>query len=252
MPGRFSADVIFCLDASGSMAPCFDSLRSHLGKFAGGLRSGGQMHWDLRLDFLAHRAQEEAGSGVFHFQSLRRSGMELIRELYQGLNAGESFFSPDVDEFQRGLGILQVKGDEASLVALDTCLDFPWRDASVCHRVVIMLTDEALETGVCVAEQVAKIDQLISKLHTLRIKLFLVGPESPAFDALCAADRSEYLIVTDGQAGLISVDFDQVLEVMGKSVSVSNLQAFPPEFEAKRGLFGQAQWRSTCVDFKES
>lgn len=252
MPGKYSADVVFCLDASGSMEPCFDALRRHLGCFVDGLRSGGQMAWDLQLDFLAHRAVEKAGRGVHHFQSLKREGLDLVRGLYPSPDAQGAFFTRDMDEFKRGLAALKAYGDEASFVALDTCLDFPWRNAGSCHRVVILLTDEALETGVCLAEQKQKIDALIGKLHALRVKLFLVGPDSAAFDAVCAADRSEYLIVDGKQAGLASVQLGKVLEVMGKSVSVSLIQGTSAERAAPRGLFGQAAWRPASANFMES
>lgn len=251
MPGRFSADVVFCLDASGWMKPCFDGLRKHLGAFVEGLCSGGQMGWDLRLDFLAHRANEEKGQGVHHFQSLRREGMDLVKAVYQPGGQGAAFFSTDLEEFKRGLGGLKAYGDEASFVAVDTCLDFPWRDAASCHRVLILLTDEALETGVCLREQQERIGLLIEKLHALRVKLFLVGPESASFDALCAADRSEYLVVQDGD-GLVSLDFGKVLETMGKSVSVSLLQGSPSADTKLRGLFGQASWRAQTANFRES
>jgi len=234
------------------MGPCFDALRRQLGCFVDGLRSGGQMAWDLRFDFLAHRAGEKDGRGVHHFQSLRKEGMDLVRGLYQSRDAQDGFFTQNVDEFTRGLAELKAYGDEASFVALDTCLDFPWRDAVNCHRVVILLTDEALETGVCLPEQTRQIDALIEKLHTLRVKLFLVGPESAAFDAVCAADRSEYLVIDDDQSGLASVELGKVLEVMGKSVSVSLIQNTPAERAAPRGLFGQASWHPASANFKES
>jgi hypothetical protein len=186
MAGRQVADVIFCLDASGSMGPCFDALRKHVQTFVKGLEAGGQFVWDLRLDFLAYKAGASFRSGVFGFRSLHRQDMDLVRGLYGSVDSQSGrtrFFSTDLNEFSRGLDQVQVGGDEATFIALDTALDFPWRVAMACHRVVIVMTDEALETGVEVRRQLEKIPELIEKLHALRVKLFIVAPPSDAFDA---------------------------------------------------------------------
>src|SRR5688572_3919910 len=59
------ADVVFCIDASNSMQPCIDAVRKNLAQFVSGLQSGGQSTWDVRFDFLAHQASENArGSSI--------------------------------------------------------------------------------------------------------------------------------------------------------------------------------------------
>ena len=245
MPGRQVADVVFCIDASGSMGPCFDALREHIQSFVIGLEADGQFNWDLRLSFLAYSAGEASGGGVFGFRSLDLRDMELIKALYQHSDAQSNagrFFTTDIEEFTAKLNKVKVGGDEATFVALDTALDFPWRAEGLCHRVVIVMTDEALETGVQVPWQIAKIPDLIEKLHTLRVKLFIVGPSSDAFDAISAADRSEYQILQDVHDGLKNADFKQILGEIGKSVSVSNMQGVAPPDKVRRGLFDQGKW----------
>ncbi len=246
MAGRYCADVVFCLDASGSMRPCFDALRCHIGAFMEGLKSSGQITWDVRMDFLAHRATKEGAGSVHDFRTLRTTGEKLLESLYQ-TRGSTAFFTGDVAEFKAELSRLEAGGDEASFVALDTCMDFPWREAENCHRVIIMLTDERLEDGIDVTRQQEQIDAMIAKLHALRIRLFLVGPESPGFDALCAADRSEYLVVNAEQNGLATVPMDKVLEAIGKSVSVTVFSETPGGDAMLRGLFGQAKWGSTSA-----
>lgn len=244
MPGSQVADVIFCLDASGSMRPCFDALRKHLQDFVHGLKLNGQSDWDLRLGLLAYSAGNFKHGGVFSFQGLTHSGVELVKPLYHAKD-GQSevqYFTSDVDKFTSALENVEVNGDEATFVALDTALDFPWRDSTNCHRVVIVMTDEALETGVQVREQKDKIPQLINKLHALKAKFFIVGPASEAFDELCAADRSEFQILDNAHDGLRNADFKRILSEIGKSVSVAALQASPIAFSAERALFGQDNW----------
>ncbi len=231
------------------MGPCFDALRKHVQSFVRGLESGGQFVWDLRLDFLAYHAGESRSGGVFGFRSLYQRDMSLIDGLYRqkGLQtASGKFFNSNLGEFCKGLETVDVSGDEATLIALDTALDFPWREAVGCHRIVVVMTDEALETGVMVRQQVAQIDAMIEKLHTLRAKLFIVGPASDAFDAISAADRSEYQTLDNAHDGLKTANFQQILESIGKSVSVSaTLQTPSAKSGVRRGLFGQEKWGSS-------
>lgn len=244
MPGRQIADVVFCLDASGSMGPCFDALREHIKAFVYGLEAGGQSVWDLRLGLLAYSAGNLSGGGIFDFQGLSRRGMELIAPLYHPTKSqsGVQYFTSDIVQFTKALERIEVNGDEATFVALDTALDFPWRDSSACHRVIIVMTDEALETGVEIKEQVKQIPALIEKLHALRVKMFIVGPSSDAFDSICAADRSEFQVLDDAHNGLKNADFKQILGEIGKSVSVSASLGQSTPRDVKRGLFGQANW----------
>jgi hypothetical protein len=197
------------------------------------------------LDFLAYNAGESSGSTAFSLCSLYQNDSEsLIRGIYGRSDqaAGARFFTTDLDEFCRGLDWVQVNGDEASFVALDTALDYPWREIVACHRVIVLMTDEALETGVYVRQQLSAIPNLIEKIHALRVKLFLIGPSSSAFDQICAADRSEYQVMQDAHDGLKNSDFTNLLGEIGKSVSVSTLQAVPTIATIRKALFGQDTW----------
>jgi hypothetical protein len=244
------ADVVFCLDASGSMQPCIDGVRAHIFDFLDGIKSNTQLTWDLRLDFVAYAAQ---GASVFarfdgHDQQdhdqpqvSHRSVFhdEVLGPLYHGEQG--RFFTSDTGELQDALEKVPADGDEATLIALDFALDYPWRDASACHRAVILLTDEPFEGGAYQSIQKAKVKQLIKKIQQLRVMLFLIAPESPVYNELATVDRSEYEVVEGGD-GLAGVDFGAALSYIGKSLSVSQLQG-GTEGSARRGLFGQPGWR---------
>jgi len=231
------ADIVFCLDASYSMRPCFDAVKSHIDDFISGLKSDGQMSWDLRFDYIAHCSSD----GLFLHKSLFCS--EVHRVLYQGESGGR-FFTTDMDELKNGLSSENVQGDESPLIALDFCLDFPWRDASECHRVVVLLTDEPFETGTNQSFQKEKLGQLIEKIMALKVILYIVGPKSEVFDELSAVDKSEYTPVDMSGDGLKSVNFSELLNYIGKSVSKSNLQQITTP-EVSRGLFGQERWHAS-------
>lgn len=234
------------------MRPCFDAVRRNIGSLIAGLKTDGQTIWDLRFDFVSYSASEgDDGNLVFGMRSLRANGLKLVEGLYNQQQSANVFFTNDVEKFREGLAELKAGGDEASFVALDTALDFPWRDANVAHRVLILLTDEALETGVGVKQQAELIPSLIEKIHRLRIMLHLVGPTSIAFDQLSAADKSEYTVVDDAQNGLANVDFAQTLAAIGKSISASTLQALPDSRAARRALFGQDSWSATSAPIRD-
>lgn len=237
------ADVVFCIDASASMAPCIEAVRTHVASFVAGLTANSQQTWDLRIEFIAHHAGDTpSGAGVFSHRSLHES--ELFKVLYQNSGNQGRFFTTDVTEFSRGLQSVSVQGDEAPLVALDFCLDLPWRSSAACHRVVIMLTDEPFEQSAVQEFQKEQLSLLIAKIHDLHVMLFLVAPDSKVFDELAAADGSEYEVIDQVGTGLANVNFSEVLKYIGKSVSASTLQA-PIRPNVRRGLYQQATWGFT-------
>jgi len=232
-------DVVFCLDASGSMAPCIDGVRKNLDAFLDALAGDTNRTIECRLDFLVHSCGEDGS--LVRSKSLNRSGAELIQALYGQKPDQGAFFTTDRNAIRAGLKDVDVYGDEAMLIALDMALDFPWRPQSGCHRVVIMLTDEPLEANAVWPDQRAKLDAIIDKIQVLGVKLYIVGPPSAGLDTLAEADKCLYQRATQTHDGLGSLDFAKVLGQIGKSVSVSILQE-RPESRVRRALFGQDQW----------
>jgi len=240
-------DVVFCLDASGSMAPCIDGVRRNVGAFLDGLGVNTSRAIDCRLDFLSHSC-DEAGT-IMRNDSLRRSGPDLLAALYGQKPDSAAFFAADAREVRTALAAVQVFGDEAMMVALDLCLDFPWRARGSCHRVVVLLTDEPLEANADAKNQRRMVGPLIDKIHALGVMLFLVGPKSEGLEELAEADKSQYQQVAQTQDGLGTLDFARVLAHIGKSVSVSQLQGTPDK-PVKRALFGQDRWTVTQEEIK--
>ena len=104
------------------------------------------------------------------------------------------------------------------------------------------MTDEQLETGLLIKEQLEKIPDLITKIHSLGILLFMIGPGSAGYEELSAANRSTYDVVPKGN-GLARVDFKRVLNQIGKSVSASRAQVI--RGSVNKALFGQNTWVSS-------
>jgi hypothetical protein len=240
-------DVVFCLDASGSMAPCIGGLRKNLGAFLDGLGGGWNRIFDCRLDFLVHSC-DESGT-VVRSNSLRNQGVQVLVNLYGPNPNHSSFFTSEPASIRFALEEVTTFGDEAMLLALDTCLDYPWRSRTNCHRVVVMLTDEPLETNAAAVDQKKMIGPLIDKIQALGIMLFMVAPKSDAFNELAEADKSQYQQVGQTHDGLGSLDFSRVLSHIGKSVSLSSLN-YGPEPPVQRALFGQNRWGSSTGEIK--
>ena len=244
MAGRNCADIVFCIDSSASMQPCLEAVKSNVGNLLEGLAADGQgLSWDVRFDFLTFSA---TGDGVYRFQSTRLSSSDIVKNIYKNPSA-QSFFTRDLKEFRKALGEVRAEGEEQHLIALDTAMDYPWRPSADCHRVVVLLSDEPVETGVEVQQQAEKVDTIISKAMEKRIKLFIVAPESDVFYRLAAADRCEYTDLESTQDGLQHVDFSRMLTAIGKSVSVS--QSYEGGSNTPVPNFGQDEMSSTYCPF---
>ena len=239
MAGRNCADIVFCIDASGSMKPCIDAVRDNIEKLLEGLETDVQTTWDVRFDFLAFHDSKD---GVHNYQSVALPTIPLFDAIYKNGDRGK-LFTKDLAAFKEGLRRIKVEGEEEQLLALDIAMDYPWRPSDGCHRVVVLLTDEPVETGVAVDAQKAKIDQLIEKVMDKRIKLFIVAPESDGFYRLSAADRCEYDDSGAERGGLKNVDFSKMMAAIGKSVSVA--QTYAGANSEPRPSYDQASWSET-------
>ena len=163
----------------------------------------------------------------------------LLPALYSGSQG--RFFTSEVREFQRALGEITTGHNESPLVALDCALDFSWRPRRQTHRIVVFLTDEPVEGGNRQEDSMRLAPQIIEKLHTLKVMLFLVAPDSAGFEEISSADKSEWEVVAGGD-GLGSVDFQKLLTAIAKSISRSQTPLGAPPPTARRALFGQDRW----------
>ncbi len=239
MPGKNCADIVFCIDASGSMQPAIDALRANITDLLEGLTAGGEQgySWDIRFDFLAFKANKQR---VYTHASVRAWGNQLTRALYVEPQPS-LFFTRDVEEFRNGLARIKAEDEEEQLLSLDFAMDYPWRPSNDCHRVVVLLTDEAVETGLEVQEQLSSIPALVEKIMAKRIKLFIVAPESAGFFELSEADRCEYDVLgATNVNGLRNVNFSKMLSAIGKSVSIS--QNYDGGVTTPMPNFGQEKW----------
>lgn len=240
MAGHETADIVFCIDASGSMASAFKGVKNHIVTLLKTLDvSGLQTKWDVRFDFLAYRNLED----IMWIESMNKVGKDCLNAIYgsnspNGSSSSSGFFTRDINTFKDRLDIIECVADEASLFALDIAADFPFRPSNACHRVVVFLTDEPIDAGVNVEDGKNKLMELANKYQDKRIMLFMVTPDCSTFDTLSQIDRCEWTI--DSSDGLTGIDFNKLMESIGKSVSVS--QSVGIGLNEAKPLYNETNW----------
>lgn len=238
-----NVDLVFVVDASSSMKPCFDALRTHLREVIAPLQGHAAK---VRFGLVSmYTSRGEGGEPVYNVGFLCGSGLEAIEKLYErGPNDPDprnDFFTEDPKLLNDALSSIKAKGNEEMLVALDIAADLPFGPLSNTKRVIALFSDERFEDGVVESENIRMIPALIDKIHARHIHLFAYVPDGNGIQTLSSADRSEITLIEKGRLGLAGMDFRKLLGDMGRSISVSSLQAVsePPY---QRALFGQDTW----------
>lgn len=239
-----NVDLIFVLDASASMSPCFEQVKRHLQDVIKPM----QGHV-AKINFaLIAAAASKNGSGVLYnvFSLLEGDqGMGLVEMLYKAggdpVTARGQLFTQDPDRLLRRLGQIEAKGDEDMLMALDFALDMPFGPVSNTKRVVAIFSDEPFESGVMGDGSNQKLPSLIDKIQARHVQLFAAIPDGPGASQLASVDRAEIELVGGQGSGLAEVDFRQLFAQMGKSISGSSLQ-LTSEPPYQKALFEQDTW----------
>lgn len=244
MAGRQTADIVFCMDASGSMSNAFSGVRNHVNKMLESIKSDLQMQWDVRFDFLAYANTCSA----MKLRTINYAGRDVIDALYNGgmkkglfgfgQGSAADFFTSDIGKFEKALGKIECGYDEATGLALDIAADFPFRDSATCYCVVVLLTDEPINNGTFVKMTKNRIIDLAQKYQERKIALFMVTPPCPVFDTLSQIDKCEWTI--DESCGLENIDFAKLMQTIGKSVSIS--QTSQGGMGTVRPLFNEKSW----------
>ena len=233
-----NVDIVFVIDASRSMKPCFVELCCHLEQVIRPLQgNSSKVHFGFVAQSLG---SDEQANAVFETIFLG-GGSEVFDELYLGHTrhiSRDSFFTDDPKQLIAALSEVRPKGDEEMLVALDIAADLPFGPIENTKRVIALFSDERFEGGKSRGKTSKKIAGLCNKLQSRHIQLFAAIPDGPTAQELAAVDRSEIELI-DGGDGLKNVDFSKLLGQMGKSISASVVQSVAEE-SFEKGLFGQA------------
>jgi uncharacterized protein involved in tellurium resistance len=237
-----SVDLVLAVDSSKSMGPCFSRLKSAIHDLMQPLI---QERFTVRFALIAYASAPGPDGPLYDHTFIGGSGPSPMRALYSADPDPAAFFTLDPEAVGRALSELKPQGNENTLLAIDIAADLPFGSVESTRRVIAVFTDEPLEQSVVGKEPLDKLPELIAKLQTRRIQLFVAAPPSPALDELGCLDGSQIEAVTGGD-GLSSVDFSRLLAQMGKSISLTTLQQ-GGEPEYTRALYGQDCWHSDRV-----
>ena len=259
------ADVVFVIDASDSMKPCFDKLRSSLKSFIQPFREEG--FDSLRLGLLAYKAAPNNGKWAYFHSCVNGDDPNNMKILYgDDEDAKNALFTregdPDVDGFCRRLDSITCSADENSPLALDCAADFPFEPLCSARRVIVMFTDEKFETGVLKNEPIGRncsvLERVMNKIVKRHITLYLFAPECEATDMMGEFSRIHIRNVpayVEGQSGRTdtwdNIDFEKVLEGIGRSVSGLVLQVVE-EGPCDKAVYCQDKWKLTDWGAAES
>ena len=232
MPAQ-NVEIVFVIDTSDSMQPYIDGLKKNLAQLILPLQQSGL---NVRFGLVSHSV---TGESNYTISFLKPCSLALLKALYKGQCDRNDFFTDNPRQFISVLDGLVTRGGENTPLGIDFALDFPFGPLSTTRRVVAFFSDECIENGEMGPGWQDIIPKLVDKAMARRILLYGFIPESPAALQLSEAERSE-MTFWDCR-NIHQIDFGKLLAGMGKSISVSSIQATgePPYTKA---LFEQDQW----------
>lgn len=242
--GTNKVDILFVLDASDSMKPCFDKLKQNLRQFIVTLN---QASFEVRLGLLAYHSMTVGWSiGHEHFV-LSGDEVEKITNLYHPGIKEDDYFTSDLERFLRTLDTVKIEGDECTPLALDIASDFPFAPPDESRRVIILFSNEKIETGMEVnagdvnGKSLESFPRVLQKIAKKKIALYAYIPASNAAAQMMRLPKSIIHSIDEGGDCWNKIDFAQVLEKMGQSISASSLQ-MTREPECEKAIYGQDKW----------
>ena len=236
-------DIVFAVDASDSMTPCFHKLRDNLRRFIEPLDQAG---FEIRYGLLAYNAGfGPDGGACWHFDFIGGSGHHYLMGLYSPQIDPDRYFTRDAAKFLQALDSVVTRGDEDSFMALDVAGDFPFADLAESRRVIAFFSDEKMEDGICGTKPMTEFREVLAKIVKRKIALHAFLPACDAAAMMTHLPKSIITEVPEGDRCWDHLDFGKILTQMGQSISVSTLQ-MGGEPEYRKAVYGQDKF--FCVD----
>jgi von Willebrand factor type A domain len=200
------ADIVFCIDATGSMQNCIDGVKNNVHNFAASIKTASantKVNWRARiLGYRDFNADTEYLLNNFDFVSTPE---ELKNQLDKVIAEG---------------------GDDAPESTLDAIvyatMKSNWR--TPCHKTIVVFTDappiahlhSKTTTELSIPDDIDLIKQTLDEKH---IKLFLFGPQDPIYEEMSKWSRTVITQLENAEEGLKSADFKSILNLIAKTVS---------------------------------
>jgi hypothetical protein len=217
------ADIVFLLDATGSMGPCIQALKDNIEGFVTTLTTRDANQCPVR-DWRAK---------VVGFRDYDYPEVPPVED---------NPFVTTIEGLKVQLAALQAEGGvdepESLLEALYQIARLPaskkgepprpdrWRSRSAAKRFVIVFTDAPFKDPLAVPAG-ATLEDVINELMNNRIILHVFAPEIPCYSRLSEVDRAEWHVVTGGENAQESLavfttdrqNFKRILQQLAMTVS---------------------------------
>jgi hypothetical protein len=201
------ADVVFCIDATGSMQPCIDQVKANVEAFTGSIVTAyPNSHIDWRARIIAYRDFFKDSVYIMNDFPFVNTAEEVKAQLDQVVADGGE------DEPESTLDAILYASKKSD-----------WRKGV--HKIVVVFTDATPLENISpiTISELGIPDDLEIIFQTLfiedRIKLFLFGQKHPIYDKIQEQSRTTVKQFENAIEELKVADFTSILETIGKTVS---------------------------------
>jgi hypothetical protein len=190
---RDPADIVFVLDATGSMSPCIGAVKDNIFAFIEALcaknENGESLVKDWRAKVVGYRDVDADKDRGWFIDNPFVTATEALRDQLSKIEAcgGGDGPGPLLDALRDviNMGETDVSAQETS--------PSKWRHRRVAHRFVIVFTDASYHPRT--ADGAADHEDIIKLIHANRIRLCVYAPDMMCYHELSVADKSEYLLI---------------------------------------------------------
>ncbi|MBN2442158.1 MAG: VWA domain-containing protein [Spirochaetales bacterium] len=210
---RGVADIVICLDITGSMGPCINGVKNNLKSFIDNLTTGNSNN-PLEWKAMAVGYRDVTDSKAPAFEGFQNSFTD-----------NESELKDQIDSFEAAGG-----GDEPeslldALYKIATEISWP-HEIGKSHRIVVVFTDatcrEELDSSTTQGDR--SYNKIIDEYSRGHFKLFLFGINSKIYQSICEKIPKSVFFpqgttYKEVIANLQKTGFEKVMAQLGKSVS---------------------------------
>jgi len=215
-PIKPQADIVFCIDVTGSMAPCLSGVLSKVGTFVESLESAGEVDFRLRLIGYRDLHDPTAAHEPWHIGEFTQSPDEFRKEL--------------AEQKAMGGGV----APESTLDALYLAIHSDWRPSRT-HKTIVLLTDADSHPTLHPSTYEMPdndVERVIQDLQTMtHLRLHMVVPKYQIYQkieqSMVDPDRAiiaaEYQPTDRAHDGLKNIDWEKLLRRLGQQVSKTSV-----------------------------
>ena len=220
---RGVVDVVFLIDATGSMGGCIDAVKKNIDTFFDTMTStegNGSPVKDWRAKVVGYRDVDADGSDWLVNNPFTKDLGELRSQLSSISAQGGG------DEPESLLDALYTLITMGETDPQETTFDpYKWRAKRAAARVIVIFTDASFKTTMSIPEaRGLDIETVFNEIEGKRIILSIFAPDMSCYDTLSEAPRSEYTKASGGGLSSVTSDpgaFTKLMQQLAKSVSQS-------------------------------